>query len=92
MNEDTLRQGRMFLNVLWVVLAVSLSLPGGGLVGLLQTIFWVMLAAHVIEFAIFHRKILMGAGSAGHHIVQTLLYGFIHIKKVELESAGAATN
>ena len=86
MSSDVLRAGRMALNVLWVVLAVAFVLPGGGMVATLRAVFVVLLAAPAREFLGFHRKLPGRGGSFGHHLVQTLLYGFFHIRRVELES------
>ena len=88
MNPEVLRQGQKALNVLWVVLALSFLVPGGGLAGTLRAVFFIMLAAHVLEFVIFHRKLLSYGGSFGHHLGQVLLYGFFHIKLAELEATG----
>lgn len=87
MNPDVLRQGQRALNVLWVILALCFVLPGGGLVALGRSVFIVMLAAHVLEFVVFHRKLLSYGGTFGHHLVQVLLYGFFHIKLAELEAS-----
>ncbi|NNL67473.1 MAG: DUF1145 domain-containing protein [Myxococcales bacterium] len=89
MNPDVLRQGRNVMNVVWVVLAVSFVLPAGPIVGTLRAVFAITLAAHVLEFVFFHRKLLAAGGSFGHHLGQVLLYGFFHIKQVELD-AGAS--
>lgn len=88
MNPDVLRQGQRALNVLWVVLALCFFLPGG-LAAIGRAVFVVMLAAHVLEFLVFHRKLLSYGGTLGHHLVQVLLYGFFHIKLAELEAGPA---
>ena len=78
MNAERLRRGKTILNVLWVVLAISLFLDGGGFVGLLQTLFWVLLVAHVLEFLFFYRAFAESGEPLGHHFVQTVLYGMVH--------------
>ena len=89
MNTDLLKRGKQALNVLWVVLAISLFLPGGGLVTLLRAVFSLMLLAHLVEFAIFYRTLSRAGGSMGGHFVQTLLYGVVHLQLIRAEAGGA---
>ncbi len=93
MNPDVLRTGQKVLNVTWVVLILSFFVPMAGLNGLLQMVAIAMLAAHLVEFAIFGRKLEAAGGSMGQHFWKTLVYGFFHIKRVEAEAgeAGAAS-
>jgi uncharacterized protein YhhL (DUF1145 family) len=86
MNPEVLRQGKMALNILWLVLAASFVLPTSPVVTTLRAVFVVMLAAHALEFAIFFRKLSRLPGSLPHHLGQMLLYGFFHLKQAELQS------
>lgn len=88
MNPEVLRQGKKALNVLWVVLALSFFIPAGGVASVLRAVFVLTLGAHVLEFLVFHRRLLSYGGTLGHHLVQVLLYGFFHIKLAELEAGG----
>ena len=92
MNVDFLRKGKMAINVLWVVLALSLVMPSGALATILHGLLALMLVAHVIEFAVFSRTLAKLGGSMGHHFVQVLLYGVFHIQLVKLEAEPAAAD
>lgn len=80
MNTDLLRKGKTALNVLWVVLAVSFLLPAGPWVVAARGAFVILLAAHALEFVVFHRTLARLGGSMGHHFVQMLLYGMVHLQ------------
>ena len=58
----------------------------------MRAVFAITLIAHVIEIALFHRNLLAAGGTFGHHLGQVLLYGFFHIKQVELDADAARTN
>ena len=90
MNADALRTGQKVLNVIWVVLALSFFVPMGGLGGVLHRIAFLMVAAHLVEFAVFARSLAKLGGGLGQHFV--LLYGIFHVQLVKLEAgeAGAA--
>jgi len=89
MNTDLLRNGQKALNVIWVVLALSFLLPLGGLGGTLRGAAVLLLAAHLLEFAVFGRQLTKLGGTLGHHFVKVLLYGFFHIQLVKLEAGEA---
>ena len=89
MNTDVLRKARIALNVLWVVLAVSFLLPSGPWVGAARGAFVILLAAHALEFLVFHRTLGRLGGSMGHHFVQMLMYGIFHLQLTRAEASEA---
>ena len=92
MNSDMLRTGQKVLNILWVVLAISFFVPMGGLGGILQGVFVLMLGAHLLEFLVFGRTLSKLGGSMGQHLIKVLLYGFFHIQLVKLEAGEASAS
>jgi uncharacterized protein YhhL (DUF1145 family) len=42
--------------------------------------FWLMLAAHVVESAIFFPKFKQAPGSLMTHVLSTLVFGVLHIR------------
>jgi uncharacterized protein YhhL (DUF1145 family) len=89
MNPETLRTAQKALNAVWVVLALSFVLPLGGLGAVLRGVAVLMLAAHLLEFAVFGRQLAKLGGSLGEHFVKVLLYGFFHIQLAKLEAGDA---
>ncbi len=74
--------------VFWVVCVASFFFANP-LASVLQFLFWATLAIHVVEFAVFHRTLQRAPGGVGHHLLQTLLFGFFHIREARsLAAAG----
>lgn len=92
MNADALRTGQKILNVVWVVMVLSFFVPMGALSSVLHRIAVLMVAAHLVEFAVFARSLAKLGGGLGQHFVKVLLYGIFHVQLVKLEAgeAGAA--
>jgi len=45
--------------------------------------FWATLAAHVVEFGVFQRKLREAGGSMAEHFLLTLALGMFHIQGLE---------
>jgi uncharacterized protein YhhL (DUF1145 family) len=87
MDVELIRKARTALNVFWVVTALSFLVPGSGAVlTTLRAVFLITLAAHALEFLVFGRGLPRHGGTMGHHFVQVMLYGFFHIRLVQLEA------
>ena len=63
--------------VLWVV-AAALFFSGWDGPG--RFLFPGILAVHAIECAVFLPRLRAAGGSLAHHIVQTLVFGFVHLR------------
>jgi uncharacterized protein YhhL (DUF1145 family) len=88
MNVAMLRRGRTVLAVLWVLLAACFLVPAsaGAWVTTGRVVFCVLLAAHALEFLFFRRRLEALPGSMGHHFVQVLLFGVIHLQLARAEA------
>ncbi len=72
---------KVFVLVAWLYGILSLFLdPGSAAVDWGQRIFWVLLIVHAIECVIFLPTLRKLPGSLGHHLVQTMLYGIVHLR------------
>lgn len=55
-----------------------------------RLVFWVMAAAHVVEFLVFRGMFQRAGGSLGQHFFQTLVFGFAHIREVREQTSEPA--
>ena len=65
----------------WAWGIASLALPAmvpGARFGVWM--FWFLLVAHTLECLIFLPKLKRAAGSLGGHLVQTLIFGIVHVR------------
>ena len=72
---------KIALGAVWVYAALCLFLPLP-LAAVGQTVFWVMLVVHVVEFIVMQSTFRKAGGSLGHHFAQTLLFGMFHLRTV----------
>lgn len=80
---------KIFLLVIWVVL-----LSGFVIDSPIATIGrWgatIMFLAHVVEALVFRSTLEKAPGSMGHNIVQTLIFGVLHIQEAKAAGEGQA--
>jgi uncharacterized protein YhhL (DUF1145 family) len=73
--------GKTALLVVWVACAAGFWVaPDSTLATAGRYIFWLMLAAHVVEFGVFFSRLRQAPGSLGTHFFNTLLFGFLHLQ------------
>jgi len=71
----------------WAYGVVSLFVaPGSDVTAWGRRIFWVLLIAHAVECVIFLPTMRKLPGSLGHHLVQTMLYGVVHLRAARIAS------
>jgi hypothetical protein len=68
---------------IWIGGAAAILLGSGWVATLGHLVFWLTLAAHVVEFLVKRPLFERAGGSMGHHFVQTLIYGLFHWKPIE---------
>lgn len=82
-NQDAwIKPAKIVLAIVWVV-ALGCVLSPASFPATLATVgkwvFWVMLAAHVVElFAMWMPYTRKAPGSQAGHVVQVLIFGFVH--------------
>lgn len=64
--------------VLWIVSLVLFFLPDWNGPG--RFLFPALLVVHAIEAVVFLPRLRAAGGSLGSHVVQTLLFGFVHLR------------
>ena len=66
---------------LWVACLASFALPAGSFWATYgPRLFVALVLAHAIECAIFLPRLRRAGGSLAHHLVQTLLFGIVHVR------------
>lgn len=73
--------------IAWVWGVVSLFGVGGDWNEWGRRVFWVLLIVHAIECVIFLPRLRKLPGSLGHHLVQTMLYGVVHLRSAQSAAA-----
>jgi len=56
-----------------------------------RRLFWFLLVAHAIECAVFMPKLRKLPGAIGSHLVQTLIFGIVHLRSAEAAAAGSSS-
>jgi hypothetical protein len=69
--------------VVWLGSAAAIFLGSGRVSTIGHAVFWITLAAHLVEFALKRPVMQAAGGSMAHHFVQTLIYGLFHWKPLE---------
>jgi uncharacterized protein YhhL (DUF1145 family) len=73
--------------LLWMLCVASFFAPSSlGAASWWRTLFWLLLIAHTAESLVFLRTLRSASGSLGSHLVQTLLFGMIHIRELQRRS------
>jgi uncharacterized protein YhhL (DUF1145 family) len=74
---------RIALLVVWLLALAAVVVP---IVHPLATagrwLFWVLLVAHAIECLVFWPRLRTAPGSRLGHIVNTMLFGIVHVKSL----------
>jgi len=74
---------KVVLLIVWLLCIVSFFLPADFTSASLgRAVFWLMGIAHVIECIAFRKVLESAPGTLGHNLVQTLIFGVLHIREV----------
>ena len=84
--------GKIVLLGAWLACASGFAIPADPtaavgattvmLAGWARFAFWLMLAAHLIEFSLFSSKLKQAPGSLAAHFFLTLVFGLLHIRGI----------
>lgn len=88
MSESQIRVGRIVLIGVWIALAACFFVPLGTLGTIGRWAFGLMLLAHLAEFTVFRSRLEAAGGSLGHHFVQMLLFGILHVRSLDAAPEG----
>lgn len=71
----------------WFVVGFALfAAADSQLIGYAKMGFWLTLAAHVLEFAVFRKIFEKAGGSLPEHFLMTLALGMFHIQEVKAQT------
>jgi len=71
------------LGVIWVLCAASFFVGGdSGAASVGRLLFFVLLAAHAAECVFFLPKLRAAQGGLGGHLLQTLIFGILHVRSL----------
>ena len=68
------------LLLIWIVCLSAFFVSPAGWTVNAQYLFFGLLLAHGAECLVFLRRMRAAGGSLGHHVVQTMLFGFFHVR------------
>lgn len=81
--------GKLVLAVVWIVAACAFFLPEtASWASTGRLLFGALLAVHAIETIVFLPRLRAAGGSLANHVVQTLLFGLLHVGPLRTEAAG----
>lgn len=80
------------LVVAWLLCAAGFVIaPGSTVATFARYAFWLMLAAHVIEYLLFFQRIQRAPGGFLAHFFNTIVFGLVHIRELPpADEAGSA--
>lgn len=80
--------GKVIVAVVWIASARAFFLPETApWASTGRLLFGTLLAVHAIETIVFLPRLRAAGGSLANHVVQTLLFGLIHVGPLRNESA-----
>lgn len=80
---------RIAVLVLWLALLASFLVSSSVLAAVGRVVFLLLLAAHVVECAVFLPRLRRAPGSLAGHLLQTLVFGVVHVRELP---AGASSS
>ena len=76
--------------VVWVLCVASFFVAtGSGVAGFGRLLFFVLLVVHAVECVVFLPRLRAAGGDLGGHLVQTLLFGIVHVRSLADETESA---
>ncbi len=81
--------GKLILAVVWIASARAFFLPETApWASTGRLLFGALLAVHAIETVVFLPRLRAAGGSLANHVVQTLLFGLLHVGPLRNEAPG----
>lgn len=71
---------KFVLIALWLACAAAFVMPETQWSSMGRRLFVGLVVVHAIEAAVFLPRLRAAGGSLGSHVVQTLLFGFVHLR------------
>ena len=71
------------LFAIWLLAALAFAGPAdSALASAGRRVFWVLVVVHAIECVVFFPRLRRAPGSLGRHLMQTFLYGILHVREL----------
>lgn len=81
--------GKLILAVVWIVAARAFFLPETApWASTGRLLFGTLLAVHAIETVVFLPRLRAAGGPLANHVVQTLLFGLLHVGPLRNQAPG----
>ena len=75
--------GKVALGILWALcLGAFLVETESNLAQIGRVTFWILVVVHAVECGVFLPTLRKSRGSLGGHLLQTFLFGFLHLREV----------
>jgi uncharacterized protein YhhL (DUF1145 family) len=81
---------KLVLVPIWVLCLVAMIVPGeGAALTLGRRLFFFLVIAHAIECVVFFGRLRRAPGSLAGHLLQTFLFGVVHVRGLPATEGGA---
>jgi hypothetical protein len=78
-----MKSPKLFVLLLWLLLGGSFLLPSGStLAAIGRAGFFLMAAAHIVEFFVYLPLLRKAPGSLAFHFTNVFVFGFVHYREV----------
>ena len=74
--------GKLAVLVIWLLCGAAFFVGDSTLATVGRWVFWILVAAHVVECAVFLPVLRKAPGSLGGNLFQTLVFGILHVQEV----------
>lgn len=78
---------RIAVLVLWLALLASFLVSTSTVAAVGRVVFLLLLAVHVVECLVFLPRLRRAPGSLAGHLLQTLVFGVIHVRELPKETS-----
>lgn len=73
---------KIALVLVWIVCAAAFVLPAAAWTVPAQRLFFALIVVHAVECVAFLPRLRAAGGSLAQQIVQTMLFGFLHLRSL----------
>jgi uncharacterized protein YhhL (DUF1145 family) len=75
---------KIALGIVWIVCALAFVVPEAAWTVPARRLFVALILVHGLECVLFLSRLKAAGGSLGHHLVQTMLFGFLHLRTLPI--------
>jgi uncharacterized protein YhhL (DUF1145 family) len=80
---------RIAVLVLWLALLAAFLVSSSPLASVGRAVFVLLVVVHAIECVVFLPRLRKAPGSLAGHLLQTLVFGIVHVRELPAETGAA---